>query len=385
MHEANDAGRNYVHKLNFQVKDTLLAARYGFNLRNIWVFWKGIVQAWMVWVFFAYAGFFAAGDRLADRFAESLLCPVPDSLFMANIPSVILLVMGTILSFCIYLLTALKVAKLTFEQLRGDQFYSEADARRFCRSNRKTVIATPLVIAAGIVFGLLTILVSGLLMRISSAGPFLAGLLALPVWILGLFILLSLVVLLLSVFLVPVITATTKGDTFECLFEVFSIVTSQPVRLFRGIVTGLFTRVAAFIVLSVFAWGSVSLVSSVLYQTSGIQGFGDAMESGFSRIAPEIVPFYSSIFNPLSSTDHTDASWGGPAGILLSLAGTAVLLALWAYWLSGCTAHWTILYIGARYNRDREDLLLRAGEEEYREFKKIAGSPEEHKDGKTVE
>ncbi len=109
-------------------------------------------------------------------------------------------------------------------------------------------------------------------------------------------------VLLLSVFLVPVIIATTKGDTFECLFEVFSIVTSQPVRLFRGILTGLFIRVAAILVLSAFAWGSVSLVSSVLYHTSGIQGFGDTMESGFSRVAPEIVPFYSSIFNPLSST-----------------------------------------------------------------------------------
>jgi len=385
MHETDDAGRNYVHKLSFQVKDTLLAARYGFNLRNIWVFWKGIVQAWTAWAFFVYAGFFAAGDSLSDRFAESLLCPVPDSLFMANIPSVILLVMGSLLSFYIYLLTALKVAKLTFEQLRGDQFYSEADARRFCGSNSKAVIVTPLVIAAGIIFALIAFLVLGLLLRIPSAGPLLAGLLAFPAWVLGLFVLLALVVLLLSVFLVPVIIATTKGDTFECLFEVFSIVTSQPVRLFRGILTGLFIRVAAILVLSAFAWGSVSLVSSVLYHTSGIQGFGDTMESGFSRVAPEIVPFYSSIFNPLSSTDHTDSSWNGPAGLLLSLSGAAVLLVLWAYWLSSCTAHWTILYIGARHSRDSEDLLLRAEEEEYREFKKVAGASEINEDGNISE
>lgn len=385
MHEADDVGRNYVHKLNFQVKDTLLSARYGFNLRNIWVFWKGIVQAWIVWVFFAYTGFFAAGDSLSSRFAESILCPVPDGLFLANIPSVILLVIGTLLSFYIYLLTALKVAKLTFEQLRGDQFYSEADAQRFCRSNRKTVIVTPLVIAAGILLGLTAILVLGLIMRIPSAGPLLAGIFAFPLWVLGLFILLALVVLLLSVFLVPVITATTKGDTFECLFEVFSTVTSQPLRLFRGILAGLFIRIIAILVLSAFAWGSTSLVSSVLYRTSGIQGFGDTLESGFSRIAPEIVPFYSSIFNPLSSTGHTVSSWSGPAGILLSLAGAAIFLVLWAYWLSGCTAHWTILYIGARYNRDREDLLLRAGEEEYREFNKTVRSPEKNEDRKMVE
>ncbi len=384
MQGSDDAVRNYVHKLKFQVKDTLLAARYGFNIRNIWVFWKGIIQAWAVWAFFAYAGFLAAGDSVVHRFAAARMCPVPDGLFMTNVPSVILLVLGTLLAFCIYMITALKVSRLTFEQLRGDQFFSEADARRFCRSNWKAVILTPLAIAAGIVTGILVIFIIGLIGRIPSAGPILAGLLSIPAWVLGLFLVLAFVVLMLSVFLAPVITATTKGDTFECLFEVFSIVTSQPMRLFRGIATGVFMRVIALAVFSVFAWGSVTVVSSVLYRTSGIQGFGDTMESGFSRIAPEIVPFYSSIFSPVSSTGHTDSSWDGPAGLLVSLAGAAVFLALWAYWLSSCTAQWTILYLGARYNRDREDLLLRAEEEEYREFSRIHSSTRNDGD-RTVE
>lgn len=374
MQESDNVVRNYVHKLKFQVKDTLLAARYGFNVRNIWVFWKGIVQAWVVWAFFAYAGFLAAGDSVADRFAAARLCPMPDSLFMTNIPSVILLVLGTLFAFYIYMITSLKVSRLTFEQLRGDQFFSEADARRFCRSNWKAVVVTPLVIAAGIATGILAIFVIGLLGRIPSVGPVLAGLLAIPAWILGLFLVLSLVGLLLSVFLVPVITATTKGDTFECLFEVFSIVTSQPMRLLRGIVTGLFVRVIALVVFSFFAWGSVTIVSSVLYRTSGIQGFGDTMESGFSRMAPEVVPFYSSIFNPISSTGHVDSSRDGLAGLLVSLSGAAILLALWAYWLSSGTAQWTIMYLGARYRRDKEDLLLRAEEEEYREFSRLYNS-----------
>lgn len=383
MQGSANTDRNYVHKLKFQVKDTLLAARYGLNARNIWVFWKGIVQAWVVWAFFVYAGFLAAGDSIAHRFAAARLCPLPDTLFMTNAPSVILLILGTLLAFFIYLTTALKVSRLTFEQLRGDQFFSEADARRFSRSNWKAVAATPLVIATGIAMGILAIFIIGLLGRIPSAGPVLAGLLAIPAWILGLFIVLALVVLLLSIFLVPVITATTKGDTFECLFEVFSIVTSQPLRLFRGIASGVFMRLIAIVVFSVFAWGSVTIVSSVLYRTTGIQGFGDTMESGFSRIAPEAVPFYSSIFNPISSTGHTDSSWDGLAGLLVSLAGVAVFLVLWAYWLSSCTAQWTIMYLGARYNRDKEDLLLRAEEEEYREFNRIYSSTSNSGDRKT--
>ncbi|MCD6587070.1 MAG: hypothetical protein J7K88_00810 [Candidatus Fermentibacteraceae bacterium] len=371
MQGSENAVRNYVHKLKFQVRDTLLAARYGLNARSIWVFWKGMVLAWLVWAFFVYAGFLAAGDSVTERFRSAVLCPLPDSLFMSSVPSVILLVAGTLLAFYIYMLTALKVSRLTFEQLRGDQFFSDTDARRFCRSNWKPVVATPLVIALGIVFGLALIALAGVVGSIPAAGPVIAGLLAVPLWVLGLFLILAFAVLVLSVFLVPVITASTKGDTFECLFEVFSVVTSQPMRLFRGFVTGLSARVAALAVFSLFAWGSVSVVSSVVYRTAGIQGLGDAMESGFSRVAPEVVPFYSSIFNPLSSTEHTSSSWSGTAELVVSLSGAAILLVLWAYWLSSCTAQWTIMYLGLRFNRDREDLLLRADEEEYREFRKI--------------
>ncbi len=371
MQGSEKAVRNYVHKLKFQVRDTLLAVRYGLNARNIWVFWKGTVQAWLVWVFFVYAGFLAAGDSLSERFRAAVLCPLPDSLFMSSVPSIILLAAGTLLAFCIYLLTALKVSRLTFEQLRGDQFFSEADARRFCRSNWKPVVATPLVIALGIVLGIVAVVLVGFVGRIPAVGPVIAGLLVVPVWVLGLFLVLALLVLVFSVFLVPVITAATKGDTFECLFEVFSVVTSQPMRLFRGFVTGFSARLVALAVFSLFAWGSVSVVSSVLYRTSGLQGLGDTMESGFSRVAPEVVPFYSSIFNPLSSTEHTESSWSGAAEFLISLSGVAILIVLLAYWLSSCTAQWTVMYLGLRYNRDGEDLLLLADEEEYREFRKI--------------
>jgi len=371
MQGSEKAVRNSVHKLKFQVRDTLLAARYGLNARNIWVFWKGTVQAWLVWVFFVYAGFLAAGDSVAERFSAAVLCPLPDSLFMSSVPSVILLVTGTLLALYIYLLTALKVSRMTFEQLRGDQFFSEADARRFCRANWKPVMATPLVIALGIVVGIVVIILVGAVGRIPAAGPVIAALLVVPLWVLGLFLVLASAVLVLSVFLVPVITAVTKGDTFECLFEVFSVVTSQPMRLFRGFVTGLSARVAALAVFSLFAWGSVSIVSSVVYRTAGIQGLGDTMESGFSRVAPEVVPFYSSIFNPLSSTEHTESSWSGISGLVVSLSGAAILLVLWAYWMSSCTAQWTVMYLGLRFNRDGEDLLIQEDEEEYREFRKI--------------
>ncbi len=60
--------------------------------------------------------------------------------------------------------------------------------------------------------------------------------------------------------------------------------------------------------------------------------------------------------------------------MLIAASGTAIFLFLASYWYSSCTAMWTIIYLGARHSRDGEDLLLRAEEEEYREFRRVYGS-----------
>jgi len=374
MEGSDRAVRNYVHKLSFRISDAVLSARYGFNARNIWAYWKGILRAWLLWAFFVYAGFFAAGDSMAERFTSSVLCPLPDALFLASAPAVLLLVLGTLLSLFTLMATSMKVGKLTFEQLRGDQFYSEEDAARAFRANWKPLLLTPVTILCGIALGVLLLMLAGVAGKLPGAGPFISALLAIPSWVLGLFLILSGVSLLFSFHLVPVITASTGGDTFENLFELFSTITARPFRLVRGIVAGAAMRIPSFLVFLLFAWGSVHLTGAMIDRFSGSSGTTSAIESGFSRAAPDLVPFYSSIFSPVSSSAGSSVSWTGVPSWILAAMGTSLMILLAAYWCSSCTAMWMILYLGARYSRDGEDLLLRAEEEEYREFRKIYGS-----------
>ena len=382
MEGSERAVRNYVHQLGFGVSDAVRSARLGFNARNVWAYWKGLLKASLVWVLFVYAGFYAAGDSMGERFSSSLLCPLPDALFMGSVPSVVLLAAGTVLAILIMMATGLRVSRLVFQQLRGDQFFSEVQARQFCRANWKPLLLTPLTIAAGIALGLCFHALAGLIARIPAAGPVIAALLAVPLWMTGLLIVLAALVLVLCFFLVPVITAATGGDTFENLFEVFSTVTSRPLRLIRGVIAGTAIRVPALLLLAVFSWGSVRLLGAVVDASSGIPGTAASIEGGVSRAAPELVPFYSSIFSPVASTHGAGNGWTGLPGALLAAAGTSILLFLGAYWFSGCTAMWTIIYLGARHARDGEDLLLRAEEEEYREFRKIYGSTDHGGDRK---
>lgn len=374
MEGSEKAVRNYVHKLSFRAGDAVLSARYGFNARNILVFFRGLTAAWLVWVIFIYLGFYAAGDSIAERFSTSLFCPLPDALFLNSSSALVLMAAGGLLSLFIFMSTSLKVSRLTFEQLRGDQFYSAGDARKFCEANWKPLLMTPVTILSGIALGIAVVSLLGIAGRIPGAGPVIAGLFAVPGVVLGVFMVLAIVALVLSVFLVPSITGTTGGDTFECLFELFSIVTSRPFRLFRGILAGVAMRVVALATLLFFIWGAVSLFGGVLDSVSGFSGTSTALGSGFSRAAPDLVPFYSSILGPVASASHGEGTWTGFPGMLIAASGTAIFLFLASYWYSSCTAMWTIIYLGARHSRDGEDLLLRAEEEEYREFRRVYGS-----------
>lgn len=382
MDVSDKAVRNYVHKLSFKATDAMKAARYGFGARNIWAFWKGLVTAWFVWAFFVYLGFFAAGDSLANRFSVSGLVPLPDLLFLQSTPARILLLMGTLLALLIVMATSFKVSRLTFEQLRGDQFYSEGDAAGLFRANWKPVVATPAVIVLGLFAGMALMAVPGVLGRIPGAGPYLLSLFSLPAWMLGLFVVYAGFILVLSLFLVPPITASTGGDTFECLFELFSIVSSRPLLIIRSVIAGTFVRLLALFALILISWCSMNLAGLILDRAAGIGGTSLVMESGVSAVAPELVPFYSSFFSPVASTGYAQGSWEGIPRAVLSLSGAAVFLLLASYWFSSCTAMWTITYLSARYSRDGEDLLLRAEEEEYREFRRVYGSTDHAGDRK---
>lgn len=374
MTKSERAVRNYVHKLSFGVTDPARAARYGFNARNIWASWKGLLKAWVIMLLFVYAGFYAAGDSLSGRFASAVLGPVPDPLFMSSVPAVILLVAGAFLTLLSLGFTAMKVSRLTFEQLRGDQFFSEADAATFSRARWRPLLLTPLTITVGIVAGLLLLMVIGLVFRIPAAGPWIAALLALPGSFLALLLVFALVVLVLSAFLVPVITASTGGDTFEVIFELFSTVSSSPFRLFRAYLAGMLMRVPALVLLVVSVALAMNLAGGAIDLAAGTTGTAESFQSGFSMAAPEIIPAYSSIFTPVSSSAGGETSWTGIPGVLLAAGGAAVFLFIAAYWFAGCVAMWTLVYLGARHHRDGEDLLLRAEEEEYREFRKLYGS-----------
>ncbi|MEN8207687.1 MAG: hypothetical protein ABFR50_00395 [Candidatus Fermentibacteria bacterium] len=367
-------------ELTFTVKDIPACARYGFSARKIWIFFKTIVLAWVIWNFFLYLGFLAAGYDLASRWSQSRLLPLPGSLFWADPVPVLLLAVGVVLIIYVFMRGSLMVSRVMFQQLRGDEFFSASDAASFAKGHSVPLISIPIMLVVTLLLiygaGVLTGLISG----IPAIGPAAASLLSLPLWGVMLLGVLTLLALLLSLRLLPAIAACTGGDSFESVFEVFSTLTSQSWRLGLYWLLSILITVLGVSAFLLFSSLAISFLSLSVSAGSGNSELIAAFTSGPQMLAPEALPFFAGL--PGQQGDVHALS--GLAGLLAGISGTAILLIIISYFLSSCSSAWTLIYVVLKYRKDGEDLIDRANREEQREFDRMyEDSKIDSKAGKT--
>lgn len=372
-----------VHKLRFDVRDVPACARYGLSARKMWIFFKAMLFAWASWIIFVYLGYLAAGESLAARWSSGRLLPLPAGVFWESWASVVLLIVGLLLAVVAILLAQLKTCKVTFEQIRGDDFFSGKDAARFCRSHYKPVLATPLILLVGLAIAFGGALLFGLIISIPSVGPIVGGLSVVFGWGKSLLVVLGGVAFLLSFIMVPAIVATTKGDIFESLFELFSTITSQSWRLFVYCLVAFVCRTLGLIVFALFSVGALAFMFGSVSLVAG-EAFGASVSTGLQTLAPEAVGAFSSLVYPVGP-GAGGQPWGGVSGALCALSAAAIFLVLLSYWLSSGCSGGTLIYLALRHKKDGEDLLQRADDEEYREFEEQFGSDEGEGPGEPAE
>lgn len=366
-----------VHKMRFDVRDIPAAARYGLSARKLWIYVKALLFGWACLFIFVNFGYLAAGASLGHVWDGGRLLPLPQGVFWESVPAVVLLAVGLLLALVALLRGSLKVARIAFEQTRGDDFYSGKDADAFAKEHFKPVLVTPLVLLVGIALAVVGGIILGLLASIpGGVGPVIAGIGAIPAWGLALLVVLGGVAFVASFCLVPAIVACTKGDTFESLFELFSTLTSQPWRLALYGLLSAAVRLVGLAVFAAFAAAALKFVSLTMSPITGGDIFYDTVASGLRVLAPAVVGAGSTIFSPVGAVASGPA-WTGLGGVLCAISGVLIFLTVASYWLSSCTSGWTLIYLALRHRKDGEDLLQRADDEEYREFEKEYGSADE--------
>ena len=152
-------------------------------------------------------------------------------------------------------LSIMSVAVITFEELRGDFFFSAFDAIRFALGRLPTMLLG--FISLGIFVGFIYLLgiLAGLVARIPYIGELLIGVFyIIPIFLTLVFTVFVVFVAFTAVVLLPVIIAAQKRkEVFDSLLQLFSVIIKEPLRFaWYMAVTALLAKLASFVLAYLF-------------------------------------------------------------------------------------------------------------------------------------
>ncbi|MEO0080821.1 MAG: hypothetical protein ABIL25_00815 [candidate division WOR-3 bacterium] len=377
-------------KLHFNYKDVFRSLRLGFSAKKIWMMFIGLLVGFAGYGLLTYLAYLAAGCDLVTVWEAYRLLPFPEP-FFATFPwySWTLYGIGVLLFIASVLLSGTAVSKVTFEQLRGDEFYESREAFRFAFRQWSSVLGSPALVLAFI----LIIAVFGLILSALGAIPYFGemfvALLAVPALAASFFILYLGIVLAFGLLIGPSIVGATKNDTFDTIFEVFSCANEQPARLCLylgtaaglakvgtlafGVATSLAVRIGHFI-LALFMGGKLSeaMSNAAYYFKVALPSWTPgAVRSAFESFANIIgVP---QLYLP---GEYVSVNWAGDvAALLIGVALYCVAVTVLAY---GCSVWYsanTLTYVVLARKKDEKNLLESPEEEELIEPANRTGAP----------
>ena len=223
-------------ELHFDFRDVFRAGRYGFSSKKITVHFMGLALAYLIYEILVYISLLiAGGNALQDFWNEYALVPVfPIVGYELKPVTVGAMWLGLLVFFIIFFSTSTMVSKITIHQLRGDSFFSMKEAASFLNTHWKAVFGSFVGLIVVIVLCMLIPIVVGLLGKIPWAGKVIVTLSSLLMpfaFLLGLLVVYLVVILCVSLLLAPAVVAVADSDTFETVYQHFSIVWNQPWRI----------------------------------------------------------------------------------------------------------------------------------------------------------
>jgi len=352
----------------FNFVDIFRAPRLALSAKKTWVQLRALALALVLYNVGAYLALWLAG---ADPYAVWSSYYLFPTTFLVrpgvlNAAGYIIWALGAVAAFVATFLGMTAVAKVTAEQLRGNDFFSRREAGQFVRRNWRPIVFTPVAVLVCLAFlaggGLLT----GLIGKIPWFGDIFASLLLVPLFLGALLFILLALVFLLSFWLTPAVVGTTGDDTFETSFELYALATGQPWRLIVYELQTLALTVTSCAVFAAFALAATKVAFWALYLP-----MGEKAAVTFTAAA-RVLPPCARGACPLGGGENIAAltsSWGSAAVTLplawpQAIAATLVSLGLLviygiacAYGLNVHTVGQTLIYIILRKKKDDENLL----------------------------
>ena len=354
-------------KFHFDFRDIFRAGRLGFKGKKMMIHFLGLMLGYLIYEALTYLSLVSSGaGKFWAAYGLRPVCPFESAVELSP-ATIIMMAVGCFIWVIIYYLFSTAASKVAVEELRGDDFYSMKAALKFACKRWKSIFVTMLALV--FIFGFclffpslvgLLDLIPGVQQGAEHFGAPLTTFLTIPVYFMGLFMVLVILTLLIGLFLIPAIVAVTGEDVFETIYQLFSTIWNQPWRL---IVYG--SLLKAIMWLGAFVIGMyIAFLPSALLAEQESHYFAEVIAKslriiGVSPLAVErVMPVDLSSLSPPMPWTLDIATFF----LFSSLIMVAAIIL--SYPLSIISSGTTILYVILRKKTTDEDMLEVEEEEE---------------------
>ncbi len=358
-------------KLHFDVRDIFRAPRLALGGKKIWLLLQVNLIGYVAYFLFTHIAFLIDGWSVSEVWAEYGLYPCLIGTDYSIIALVVWLV-GVLAWVVASLLGYTAVARVTYKQLKGDEFYSSTDAWKFVKKHWHAPIFTHLSIILIALFFVVMAAVFALIGKIPYLGELFFGIPYL-MWFFGsVFVVYTTAVLIVASFFTPAIVGAMEEDTMGAVFQNYSITWSQPWRtvLYLPLIcTLLYIAVAVFACFAKFGYQLINIVfgHDLLMGSKLAKMVGWATDMVVTPVCDffTVSPFgggFGSIALPGASGALGPTELIGASFVALSLF--LIVATVISYAMSIEVVAQTIAVVIFRMKTDEENLLERKDEEE---------------------
>ncbi len=353
-------------ELTMTVRDPWMTPRLGASAKKMSVAFRSVMLGYLTYTLFGHLSYLVMGNPVAETWALYRFFP-PPPLIESGIGPLLLWDMGAMIALLFLLIGGTGIAKITYRQLKGDNFYGNSDAWRYALTRGRSTLGTPFIIILILALICLVLWIVGWISTIPVAGPVFLGLMALPAFLLALLAVYVFLALLFSLLYAPPVIGATDEDALEGTLQVFSLLWNNPWRTFGYSITVVGTTlVAAWILVTISLLG-LTVLGGILGAVLG-PSF-DTMAAGtvsyiplksLFLIDPPAWLWPGPLMNLIPSVEVLTPPPGGSQGMAVFIAGLSLVVAsgvLLSYAISCLASGFTVSYIVLRRLKDGEDLL----------------------------
>lgn len=359
-------------RIYFDVRDIFRAPRLALGGKKIWIMLQSLLAGYVAYWVFTYLSFLVAGFSFGEKWQEYGLypCLVGNE---ANWIAWTIWAVGAVALLAAIVLGATAVARVTYKQLKGDEFYSSSDAWKYVRKHWHAPVFTHVSIAVIALFFVVFAAIFALIGKIPFLGELFFGIPYL-LWFFGsVFVVYTTTVLCVSLFFTHAIVGAMEEDTMGAVFQNYSITWSQPWRVLLYLPLTYALVYSAFLIFGWFMHAGFHLINTVfghsLLMGSKLQnmvGWATEIVMGPQTVVAWCLGCYAGGWCPLD-VPVAQASLGTfeyIGGFFVALSLFLIVATVVAYAFSVEVVAQTIAVVIFRKKSDDENLLERKDEEE---------------------